>query len=220
MCTFAIKRNAMHTQLIFNVMSIDIDNKSVAAAPEAEGVGDAVGMERRHWFVAIVNHNSEKSSAARLTALGYECFVPVQEECRVWRNGRKARVQRVVIPSTLFVRCSESRRLQAAALPRVFRFLTDKAGGRNPYGKSVAIIPDAQIDTLKFMLGNSDTPVEISERPYGRGDKVRVVRGSLRGLEGEVLTGSNGRSELIVGLDILGAATVSIDPVNLEPILS
>lgn len=82
--------------------------------------------------------------------------------------------------------------------------------------KPLAIIPDLEINRLKFMLGQSDIPVNISTRTYLKGDKVRVIRGSLIGLEGEVVDLSPSKVELSVDMDLLGCAKLIIDTVNLE----
>ena len=66
------------------------------------------------------------------------------------------------------------------------------------------------------MLGQSDIPVEITEKPFKIGDKVRVIRGHLAGLEGEVMNMNSVKSELIVILDFFGCAKLSIDTQNLE----
>ena len=66
------------------------------------------------------------------------------------------------------------------------------------------------------MLGQSDVPVTISERSFQKGDRVRVARGKLCGLEGEVVTTDDGHSELIVRIDILGCAKVMIEAVDIE----
>ena len=68
------------------------------------------------------------------------------------------------------------------------------------------------------MLGSSDTPVETVDRCYGKGDKVRIVRGGLRGMEGEVLVSNNGKSELLVHFDMLGSAKCAINLVDVEPV--
>ena len=193
-------------------------NLSSGVTTEPSGVGGAVGVGRRHWFVAIVNHNTEKKSAEKLAAMGYDCYVATQEEYRLWKNGRRTKIDRVVIPSMLFVFCTEKERMSIVNLPYIFRFLTNKAGTLNQYGRPVAIIPGHQMNILRFMLGNSDHPVNITTRPIGRGDKVRVTRGSLRGLEGFVIDTNQGRSELYVNLDILGCATVTINPIDVEAI--
>jgi len=185
--------------------------------PVTDVVDDAVGVEKNYWFVAIVNHNSEKQSSEKLNALNIENYLPTQTEFRVWKNGRKNKVDRIVIPSVIFVYCTEQKRREIVGLPFIFRFMTDKAGtSSKSSGKPLATIPDEQIRRLKFMLGQSDIPVEITERPFKAGDKVRVVRGDLAGLEGEVLDLRNSRNELIVTLDFFGCARLTIDTVNLE----
>ena len=97
--------------------------------------------------------------------------------------------------------------------------MTDKASGSKPgLSRPLAVIPQVQIDTLRFMLGQSDVPVSIVDAPYRAGDRIVVVRGSLRGLEGEVVRTTEGRSELIVRIDLLGCARVEIDSLDIEPL--
>ena len=185
-------------------------------APVTDVVDDAVGLSKSCWFVAIVNHNSEKQSSLKLDRLGIENYLPTQSEVRVWRNGRRSKVDRVVIPSTIFVRCTEYERKEIAGLPFIFRFMTDKAASGGVSGSPLAIIPDEQIGRLRFMLGQSDVPVGITEMPLKAGDKVRVTRGGLKGIEGVVLELRSGKSELIVALDHFGCARLMIDTINLE----
>lgn len=180
-------------------------------------VDDAVGVEKKCWFVAIVNRNAEKTAVEKFEKLRIKHYLPTQTEIRVWKNGRKAKVDRVVIPSTIFVYCTEQQRREIVGLPFINRFMTNKAGTVGGcQHKPIATIPDKQIEILKFMLGNSDIPVSITTICFKQGDKVRVRRGQLMGLEGEVLDMSKDKSELIVRLDIFGCASLTIDTINLE----
>ena len=195
------------------------DNELNCVTTEPFGVGGAVGMGQNHWFVALVKQNTEKSSKEKLTRLGYYCYVPVQEELRIWKNGKKAIIERVVIPSVVFVRCTESVRKEVVNLPFVYRFMTNNAGDTTQTGhKPLASIPDEQINKLQFMLGNSDTPVSFSSAPYKKGDFVRVIRGKLLGLTGEIQKIDDKHSELTVSLDFLGNASLKIETINVEPI--
>ena len=198
----------------------------------SEDVGDAGGVPERRWYVAIVNHNTEKNTAERLRQMGYDTYVATQQEYRLWRNGRRAKIDRVVIPSTVFIRCTEAERLQAVRLPQIFRFLTNRAARQGDTPAPPAVIPEIQLHKLRFMLGHSERPVGFLPRQLSKGDKVRVIRGGLRGLEGEVLRVPSSAkaadpdqdpdsvpdTELLVRLDILGCARVSINPLDLEPI--
>lgn len=199
-------------------MSAQFISENIGVTATHTGVDGAVGVAKKHWFIAIVNHNSEIKSAERLNKAGYETYVATQKETRIWRNGRRKTIDRVVISSTVFVFCSEAQRKAIVGFPLIFRFLTDKASASNAAGSPVAVVPPKQMELLRFMLGHSDTPVEITGHTYGKGDKVRVVRGNLRGVEGEVLADSDGQSLLIVNLDILGNARCVISPLDLEPI--
>lgn len=201
-----------------DINSINIKTESHIVTPESYDVGSAVGVDKRYWFIAIVKNNTEKSSAEKLAKEGYDCFAATQKDIRVWRTGRRVSVDRVVITSTVFIYCTERERRIVVNRPYIYRFLTNKAAASAVGRRPVATIPEMQIRNLRFMLGHSDTPVGIVDRAYGRGDRVRVIRGSLCGLEGEVLVSNDGQSELLVSLDILGYAKCSIDPVDVEPI--
>ncbi len=196
-------------------MSAENEINSVVAVPL--GVGSAVGVSKSNWFVAVVKNNTEKAALERLLKLGYECYVPIQKEMRVWRNGRRAMIDRVVIPSLVFIRCTEAVRRAIVTLPFISRFMTNRAGS-SPEGlnKPLATIPDSQIRTLQFMVGNSVAPVTFTPYTYKKGDKVRVIRGDLKGLEGEVRIIDDQHSELTVILDLLGSATLTIDTVDVE----
>lgn len=200
---------------------------SVATVPI--GVGDAVGVSGaqssatadvvcetfpRRWYVAIVNHNTEKKVAERLSGAGHEVWVASQQVRRIWKNGRKAMIDRVVIPSKVFVKCTESERRELVKLSYINRFLSDRALSGVSGAAKLATIPQDQIDRLRFMLGQSDIPVEISSVPFKPGDHITVVRGSLKGLRGEIVRVAEGKTELAVQIDLLGCARVTIASVD------
>lgn len=192
------------------------DETVVKQAPETPVASPAATPK---WFVAIVNNNTEKAVGERIAKLGFETYVATQTVYRTWRNGKRARIEQVLLPALVFVRCTERERRELVNLPYVNRFMTNKAADRGSSLTSpLAVIPQRQIDTLRFMLGQSDIPVTFVSRPYSVHDRIRVARGKLTGLEGEVVRTSEGKSELIVRIDILGCASVSIDTIDVEPL--
>ncbi len=197
-----------------------IDTKiSSPVAAASEGVDDAVGLPKTQWFIAIVNHRSEKSVGEKLTKMGIENYVPVQETVRLWRNGKRKKIDKVVIPSVVFIKCTEQQRKEIVTLPFIFRFMTNKAGTSvNSLAKPLAVVPDVEIAKLKFMLCQSDIAVTVTDRPFKSGEKVRIVRGSLAGLEGEVIDLNSVNSEVVVALDYFGCARLTINTVNLAPL--
>lgn len=195
------------------------DTKYAENMTVPSGVGSAVGVTKTHWYVAIVKNNTEKNVLEKLSNLGCYCYVPSQTEIRIWKNGRKSKVVRVLIPAVVFINCDEVTRKKIVGLPYILRFMTNRAGNTSCNGnKPLAVIPDDQMKKLMFMIGNSDSPVTFSSISYKKGDLIKVVRGKLAGLEGEVKTIDNKHSEVIIAIDFLGSAKVTIETINIEPI--
>lgn len=174
--------------------------------------------EQKQWFVAMVSPRTEMKCAESLYRHGYETYVASQPEERTWSRGRKKIVDRVVISSMVFVKTTEQERLAVVAHnPYVKRFLVDRSRERNSYGRSpVAVISDREIDLLRYMLRDSDNYVEYQERHFTAGDRVKVLRGTLAGVEGVVRRYGDDRTELFVDLDILGSVKVMISESDVE----
>lgn len=198
---------------------ISILTDKITVMPDS--MGDSGGtLPERHWYVAIVNNKSERRTAERLDALGYETYVASQEEVRQWRDGRRRKVQRMVIPGLVFIKATEAERRQTLTGNLVKRYLSDRAAQRpQGYNAPPAIIPEAQLERLRFMLGQADTPVQFSDRPLPPGTRVRVIRGPLRGLEGEIARSASKDNNAIlhVRLDYLGCALLDVAREDIEP---
>ncbi|WP_304736500.1 transcription termination/antitermination NusG family protein, partial [Paramuribaculum intestinale] len=154
--------------------------------PATKNVDRAGGVPTPRWHVAIVNHNAEHTIARTIAAQGIPTYVASQPQLRIWRDGRRRHIDHVVIPSTIFIHCTEpQRRTLLQTTPGLHRFLIDRATATPP---RPATIPDQQIQRLRFMLGATDTPVEFIPRPLTPGQHITVIRGPLRGLHAEILT--------------------------------
>lgn len=176
------------------------------------GVDGAVGVSDAKWFVAIVNPRHEKTVADKLQKINLETYVAIQQEVHQWANGRRKKVDRVVIPSMVFVKCSEQERRRIVTLPYILRFLVNRSGRADGLNKPVAVIGDAEMAKLRFMLGHSDSPVEFAPTQFRIHDTVRVIRGNLAGLQGEIRANSDGTHTLLVSLSLLGGALLHIPP--------
>lgn len=192
-----------------------ITDSLTPATPTAD---DAVGVSDAKWFIAVVNNRSEKASAERLAKLGIENYVPVQEELRVWSNGKRVKAEKVMIPSKIFIHCTERQRREIVNFPFIFRFMTNLAGTSvNSVSKPMAVVPDHEIEQLKFMLGVPGANVSFTDR-FVKGDRVKVRRGPFKGLIGVVLKDAGRQtSHLYISVDFLGCAYVEIDPRDVTP---
>lgn len=156
----------------------------------------------RQWLVAYVQSCLEKRTVERLASMGVECYLPVQSEIHQWSDRRK-KVDRLVIPMTIFVHVTPQERALPLTLQAVSRYMILR-GESKP-----AIIPEEQMERFRFMLDYSPEAVEICSTPLAQGDTVKVIKGPLAGLEGELVT-INGKSKVAVRLDMLGCAHVDM----------
>lgn len=179
----------------------------------ADCASRAVGVSSNYgnWYIAIVGHNTEKSSSKKLHNLGYKVFLPILKEISFWKDGRKKKRERILFPGLIFICLTENQRKEVVTLPYINRFMVNRAGtvdscNRNP----IAVIPNDQIERLKFMLGDENSTVNIEAQNLKTGDKVRVIRGSLRGLEGNIYNKENGDTYIVIRIDNLCCASVRV----------
>lgn len=144
----------------------------------------------------------EKKVAERLTKMGIGNFVPVQKQVRRWSDRRKT-VECILLPMMVFVHANPRERMEALTIPSVSRYMVLR-GESTP-----AVIPDEQMNRFRFMLDYSDETVSMNDTLLGEGEKVRVIKGPLKGLEGELVT-VGGKSKVAVRLDLLGSACVDM----------
>ena len=162
----------------------------------------------KHWVAALVQVRSEKSVGQKLQSLGIENYVPTQSEVHQWSD-RKKKVERVVIPMIVFIRAEVTDIKELAYHSFIHKLLT-APGQRTP-----AIIPDIQIEKLKFMLGQAESQVEIKEHIFKTGDYVRIIRGPLKDLEGELCKVESDKPMVAARIDSLGYACISIDKADI-----
>ena len=162
-------------------------------------IGRSVARSKR-WLVAVVRIYHEKKTSERLTKMGIENFLPIQQEVHKWSDRRKV-VDRVLLPMMIFVHVDPQEQKEVLTLSAISRYMVLR-GESTP-----AVIPDQQMLRFKFMLDYSDEP----------GEKVRVIKGPLAGLEGE-LVNVDGKSKVAVRLTMLGCACVDIPVGCVEPV--
>lgn len=181
---------------------------------------NAVGVPQTHWFIAVVKNNTEFATQEKLSEKGYEAYVPYQNKTVISPSGRKRIKKSAVIPTTVFVRCSESQRMEIVHYPYINRFMVDRTKPKDSFNRApIAKIPTPQIDKLKFMVGNCDEDIVIESLSVRLGDEVEVIRGGLKGLIGNVEE-INNETRILIRIDALGYAGVKIQATNLRIIKS
>lgn len=171
----------------------------------------AVGVPESYWFIAIVKNNTEFSTLSKLEEKGYEAYVPYQVRTVATPRGGKRKRNCVVIPTMIFIHCTEEERKIIVSFPFINRFMVDRMCSKDSFNKSpIAHIPDEQINKLKFMLWNCDKEVLFEPLSLKVKDEVEVIRGGLKGLIGNVERIDND-VRLYIRIDALGYAGVRIN---------
>ena len=166
-----------------------------------------VGMhEASDWWALYTRHQHEKTVAEMLSAKGFEVFLPLYESIRRWKD-RSKMLTLPLFPCYVFVRGGLNRRLQVVTTPGVHMILFR--------GESVASIPEAEIQAIRKAV---EGPFRVEPHPFLKcGERVRVIRGSLEGVEG-VLVRKKNLYRLVLSVDMMAqSVAVEIDATDVEP---
>ena len=193
-------------------MGTSKSNLNSCAESLVNGTNDREAYPQR-WIAVLVQVNCEKKTATRLCKVGYETYIPTQQEVRQWGD-RKKKVDRLIMPMVVFVRATEREEEWLRNQSFIHKLLA--LPGSDEYKKKFATpIPDNQIERLKFLLKNAETEVSIVSN-FKVGDFVRVTSGPLKGLEGVVSDADEKSSIVGIHIDGLGYACVKIAKMHLS----
>ncbi len=158
---------------------------------------------RPQWFVGRVSPLHERRVADILRQMDVDCFLPVQIERRRWSD-RIKKVEVVLTPGYIFVRCMQSRlRLLLSDIPDLKSFLYNRQEKRSE------TIPEKQMELFRLMVEYDDREVTVDSRQFSAGDHVRVIFGPLAGQECDLVE-INGTHCIAVNLGLLGSARIEM----------
>ena len=163
-------------------------------------------IESAPWWALYTRHQHEKVVAEMLEAKGFEVFLPVYESIRRWKDRRKV-LSLPLFPCYVFVRGQQDRRLQVVSTPGVHMLLTR--------GEQIAVVPEDEIGAIRRAVLGS---FRVEPHPFLKiGERVRVTRGSLTGVEG-ILVRKKNLYRLVLSVDMLAQSVgVEVDASDVEP---
>ena len=152
----------------------DVVDGAGGVAAQADASVEHVDNECK-WYVAYVMPRSEKKVCEALINKPLEAYIPTRWEIHVWRNGRRNKVEQVLIPGVVFVKVSRKRLAEVRAVPNVHSFMMDPARRASKRGaQPFAIIPEAEMHLLKVMVGQEEFNVEFSTQ-FTLGEHVSIL---------------------------------------------
>jgi transcription termination/antitermination protein NusG len=161
------------------------------------------------WYAVSTRSRQEKVAASMLESFGIENFLPLALERRQWSD-RKQVVNVPLFPGYLFVRIPMLRELQLRVLkvPGIVRFIGNQSGPQ--------AIADAEIEGVQTVLSHRIPCIPCSIPKVG--ERVRISRGVLTGIEGSfVRSGSDTR--LVISVEMIQQSiAVHVDASDVEPV--
>jgi len=150
------------------------------------------------WYCVRAQPKHEHIAAAHLAQEpDVEVFLPRVAFKRPTRTG-PMKVTEALFPNYLFARFDLAECLRKVRHSR-------GVSGVVHFGHRWPTLPDSVINDLRTMLGPD--PVHVIPTEFSPGDRVRIVGGSLHGLEALVQRAMPGRERVAVLLEFLGRQT-------------
>ena len=163
-----------------------------------------------NWYVAHTRVNQELWIKKKLDELGIENFLPQEEQVRETPLGRKT-IRVLLIHGMIFIHTDKATSFSLINGLNIL-YLKDIEGRHS------LIVPDKQMHDFMFLLDFSPSGVEVLNKNLKRGDRVRVIKGPLQGLEGELVR-LMGHKRVVIRLEgVVSIATSYIPGSFLERI--
>jgi transcription antitermination factor NusG len=163
---------------------------------------------QHYWYALRVKSNREKLIAQALHQKGFEHFLPLYRTQRKWSD----RVKDLELPlfsGYVFCRMDPAYRLPVLTIPGAISFIG--------IGNTPIPIEEGEITALQTIVR---TGVPVLPWPFLKvGQRVRMERGPLRGIEG-VVTDLKDSLRLVVSVGLLQrSVAVEIDRDSIAPVL-
>ena len=144
------------------------------------------------WYALTVKHQHEVAARSALEFQGFEALAPTYRARRRWSD----RVKEIDLPlfaGYVFCRFEFNQRIKVIDVPGVARVVE--------FGGAPAEISEVEIAAIRTVM---DSKLPVRPWPYLKpGDRVRVERGPLRGVEGTLLREERDCLQLVIGIEML-----------------
>ena len=149
-----------------------------------------------HWFVYYTKPRAEKKVAEKLTAKGFEHYLPLMRTLKQWSDRRKM-VEEPVFKSYIFVRTSALDIKKVLIIEGILKVIH--------FGGQAQAVPNEQMMFLQTLLENPDL-ISISQE-LQTGARVKIVAGPLSGIQGVLVR--RGKPSLFgVNIDLVGQSVL------------
>lgn len=192
------------------------------SAPELSAIAQSLGYEEegKRWFVYRIPRFSDKNKA-QLNEIHAQYYYPVYRIERVI-DGKHITEEKPKLLSYVFVLADMKQVDALRTLDEINPIYTHRAKGEILASDKVWMtVPNQQMHALMMVAEGYEKEVEFltpDDQMLDKGDKVRVIRGRLKGTEGILLTdqGKKGGKVLIKVTNFYVTSTVSINEEDIQ----
>lgn len=132
--------------------------------------------EEKKWFVVYTKSRCEKKVVENLTKAGIENYLPLRKELVQWSDRRKE-IEKIIIPSYVFVKIKENEQLNVRMINGVVNFVY--------WNKKPAIVRENEVEKLKQFLENEGKLIIENYNTY-LGNIVIINEGIFSGYLAEI----------------------------------
>jgi transcription elongation factor/antiterminator RfaH len=168
-------------------------------------MGDASEVR---WYAVYTRHQHEKVAARNLEQKKFEVFLPLFATAHQWKD-RKKELTLPLFPGYVFLHATLAQRVELLSTPGVCALVV--------FGGRPAVIPEEQIGAVRRAI---EFNVALEPFPYlRRGDRVKVTRGPLEGMEGIFAHARDGTGRLVLSVEMLQrSVAIEVDTSAVERI--
>jgi len=163
--------------------------------------------EQRDWYALVVKHQHEKAVLNGLQMSGFQGLLPLYKTLRQWSD-RTKELAAPLFAGYVFAQFSYDDRVRMLRIPAV-RSIVSFGGAPAPLGTH----------ELADIRAAVESKLPLRPWPFLKeGDRVRVERGPLRGVEGTLLK-ERDCLHLVIGFEMLQrAVSVEVSPEMVVPL--
>lgn len=163
----------------------------------------------RKWYAVFTVPQHEKSALKHLDQREIESFLPTYEKVRIWKNRQRIKLTLPLFPTYLFVHINFRERTKVLQSPGVLQIVGNR--------RESLPLQDSEMEFLRS--GFCRERIE----PYCDlviGEKVRVKRGMMQGLQGTLVRKSDSL-RFVLTLELINQhAAIHVDAEDLEPLVA
>lgn len=171
------------------------------------------------WYVAVVRVNCEQRIADSIRCdfmhkgHWFDCWIPKVKQATVDKRSLKRIIkERLILSTFIFCHVSPKNLDEIRFRSDVYKLLT------MPGRREIYRIPDEEFNGYRQLVENGEIPVTTASVSLKKGMKVRIVEGSLKGLEAYVQRFTEKKAVIGNEIRFVSGATIEISRELLETV--